>query len=375
MRPGDFLVDASRDERRFRIKEFLYEGRSYQIALAEDTLMEDKLVCVKAIVYDEAKLGDKAYVASRRKALHQEMQFLALPAHLLPEPLDWIQLDGSDTSLEREPVLVYEYMHGETLFDHVVGKYPEGMAPARALRIVGELGRFLAEIHHEKWVFRDLDPRHVIISVDDVIHVVGCGNATPMGARPNVTKMVLNPCYAAPEIRDETSGQFLRGAADIYSLAALLTFLLTGVEPRERPENPLTRAAYDKLSALEPPGIALLIARCIQPLAKNRFARVERFLQFCDMAHLPTPQTKDFGLLQLPAPWAGAEPENRATASKLSAGPLISVARSQHQPDVVQNGDQPVQKAPTGCRAVLVRLGLASATLLVCASVIAFIAS
>ena len=322
MKPGDFLVDASRAEQRFRIKELLFEGRSYQIALATDTWMEDKLVCVKTIVYDAARLQDKVYVASRRKALHQEMQFLALPAHLLPEPLDWIQLDGSVTALEREPVLVYEYMHGETLYDHVISKSPNGMAPARALRIANEIARFLAEIHAADWVFRDLDPRHVIISVDDVIHIVGCGNATPLGHRPNATALVLNPAYAAPEIREEESGQFLRGAADIYSLAALLTFLLTGHEPRERPENPLTREAYDQLSAMQPPGIALLIARCLQPLAKNRFARAERFLAFCDIETLPTPQTKDFGLLQLPAPWSGAErPENRATASKLSAGP------------------------------------------------------
>ena len=371
MKPGDFLIDATRGEKRFRVKELLFEGKSYQIALATDTLMEDKLVCVKAIVYDAARLDDKAYVAARRKALHQEMNFLALKAHLLPEPLDWIQLDGSDTALEREPVLVYEYMHGETLFDHVMSKSPEGMSPARALRMTAEIGRFLGEIHQEKWVFRDLDPRHVIISVDDVIHMVGCGNATPFAERPNATKMDMNPAYTAPEIRGEESGQFLRGAADIYSLAALMTFLLTGQEPRERPENPLTREAYDKLSALDPPGISLLIARCMQPLAKSRFARVERFLPFCDISSLPTPQTKDFGMLQLPAPWSGAErPENRATRSTLSAGPLISVARgSEPQPD------QPIAKAPTGCRGILVRLGLASTVIVASLSAILIIAN
>lgn len=367
MKPNDFLIDAVRGEKRFRIKELLHEGKSYQIALAADTLMEDKLVCVKAIVYDEARLDDKAYVAGRRKALHNEMQFLATSAHLLPEPLDWIQLEGSSTVLEREPVLVYEYMHGETLYEHVRAKSPEGMAPARALRLAAEIGRFLAEIHQADWVFRDLDPRHIIISVDDVIHMVGCGNATKLGERPNTTKMELNPAYAAPEIRAEESGQFLRGAADVYSLGALLTFLLTGREPRERPENPLSKEAYDKLSAMDPPGIALLIARCMQPLAKNRFARMERLLPFIDLANLPTPQTKDFGLLQLPAPWSGAEsPDNRATRSTLSAGPLISVAREvPEQPVAVTANKTSLQEQPKGCRGLLVRLGLVTMPLLV----------
>jgi len=106
-------------------------------------------------------------------------------------------------------------------------------------------------------------------------------------------------------------------------------------------------------------------------LAKNRFARVERFLPFCDISSLPTPQTKDFGMLQLPAPWSGAErPENRATRSTLSAGPLISVARgSEPQPD------QPIAKAPTGCRGILVRLGLASTVIVASLSAILIIAN
>ena len=49
-------------------------------------------------------------------------------------------------------------------------------------------------------------------------------------------------------------------------------------------------------------------------------------MPFLEDGQLPTPTTKGFGLLMLPAPWSGAErPESRALASKISAGPLISV--------------------------------------------------
>lgn len=359
MQPGTYLVDASRGERRFRIQRLLFEGSSYQIALAEDTHLDDKLVCVKTIAYDARRMDDKDYVAGRRKALHGELTFLARPLHLTPEPLDWIQLGTSETVLQREPVLVYEYMHGQTLYDYVSERFPQGMNPLRALRITREIASFLGEVHQQDYVFRDLDPRHVIVSFDDIIHFVGCGNATPRGERPNAMKEKLNSAYTAPEIRGEQSGQFLRPAADMYALGALFSFLLTGEEPRERVENPLSREAYEKLSSIEQPGMALLIARLMQPLAKNRIARAERLLPFCTPESLPSSTTKGFGMLQLPAPWSGAEPDdNRAVRSQLSPGPLISV-----EPKQEEGALEPAEE-PRGCGAMIHRfkvlLGLSS---------------
>ena len=326
LQKGSYLQDYRRAEQRFRVRELLHDGADYQIALAEDTAMEDKLVCAKAILYDAAQTQDKRYVAMRRKALHGELQFLARPVHLLPEPLDWIQLSDSDTVLPHEPVLIYEYTHGDTLYDFVREKFPEGIAPARAIRICAEVCSFLVELHADKWLYRNLDPRHIIIGYDDVIHMVGCGNATQIGAKPNPTRATIESPYAAPEIRNETSGKLLRPAADVYAIGALLSFLLTAEEPRERVENPLSRAAFDRLNSMDPPGVSLVVARCMRPMAKQRFGRASELLQFLDMNQLPTPTTKGFGLLQLPAPWSGAEePSGRLQQNKLSAGPLVSV--------------------------------------------------
>ena len=328
MQSGAFLEDVGRAERRFRVKELLFDAGEYQIALAEDVWMDDKLVCVKTIAYDDARTSDKKYVGMRRKALHEELTFLSLPVHLLPEPLDWIQVAESRTALPREPLLVYEYVHGETLYELVTTRYPEGIAPSRALRITRELCRFLAQIHERKWVFRNLDPRHVIVGYDDVIHLVGCGNATPLGQQPNPTRATLESPYVAPEVRGEISGKFLRPAADLYSLGALLSFVVTGCEPRSSVENPLAATAHDRLTRLEPAGIALLVARCMQPLAKKRFGRAGAMLPYTTMQSLPNASDDGFGLLELPRPFTGAEPpESRASRSKLSPGPLISVEK------------------------------------------------
>ncbi len=344
--PGSFLEDHKRGERRFRVESLLYADGDHQIALVSDTAMDDKLVCAKTVAYDTDRLDDKKYVAMRRKALHTELGFLAGPLHLLPEPLDWIQLAQSESAMPLEPVLVYEYVHGSTLLELVEERYPEGLAPARALRITRELARFLVELHASGWVYRNLDPRHIIIAHDDVIHLVGCGNATPLGEKPNPTRAVLESPYVAPEIRNELSGKLLRAAADVYSLGALMSFMLTGEEPRERPENPLTRDAFERLSAVDPAGIALLVARCMQPMAKNRFGRVEKLLPYLVLDSLPTPNSDGFGLMQLPAPWSGAEPpSNRATRSKLSPGPLISVEPSTAL-EVAPPADQPPATVP-----------------------------
>jgi serine/threonine protein kinase len=369
MKPGEFLVDVDRGEERFKIDSLLADGRSYQIALATDTHMDDKLVCVKTVSYDTARIDEKKYVGLRRRALRDELEFLTLESHLLPEPLDWIQLETSDTVLGREPVLVYEYRHGKTLEEIV--REAGGIAPTRALRFFRELAIFLGDIHKEGWIFRDLDPRHVIVGFDDVLSIVGCGNAARASKPPNATKVELNPAYAAPEIRDERGGSTLRPAADIYGLGALLSFMLTGEEPRERVENPLGKHAYDVLSNIEPPGLGLLVAKCMQPMAKNRIARIERLLPFTTMETLPTSTTKGFGMVLLPAPWSGAEqPDNRATRSKLSPGPLISVAKGEGEasPEAKEPAETALEKQdkPRGCRGFFASLfSVVAATLFV----------
>ena len=132
MKLGDFLVDATRNESRFRIERLLTAGDTYQIAIATDSATDNKEVCVKTIAYDPNRMTDKTYVASMRKMLRDELQFLTCQNHLIPEPLDWIQLEQSETVLGREPVLVYEYIHGQTLYDYVRDKFPEGINPNRA---------------------------------------------------------------------------------------------------------------------------------------------------------------------------------------------------------------------------------------------------
>ena len=87
-------------------------------------------------------------------------------------------------------------------------------------------------------------------------------------------------------------------------------------------------------------------------MAKERVARMERLMPLLDIDNLPSPSTKGFGLTALPAPWQGAEPDNRATRSNLSAGPLISVQNEAGTEIAEPAKEGALQKKTTrGCRA------------------------
>lgn len=330
MANDNFLVDAKTGEQRFRLRRMLATGRSYQIVLAEDTASEGRLVCAKASLYDTERLGDRDYVAGRHEALEAEWRFLEqMESDLLPDPVALFRASNAEAGFDDEPVLVYEYIDGQTLYDWVDTEHEEGLEPKAALGILRDLVQFLSTVHAAGYIYRDLDPRHLIVSDDGTLcGMVGTGNATEKGERPNVAKMeYAEAAYVAPEARAERSGKLLRPPADAYAVGALMSFMLTADEPRTVVENPLTWDAYDRLSNLEASGLALLVARLIQPLAKKRFGRMERLLPFLTMDDLPTTHTKGFGMMLLPAPFSGVEdPEkNRALKSKLSSGPLISV--------------------------------------------------
>lgn len=340
MQPGTLLRDAKTGDARFRIDSLLTDGKSYQVAIAHDTHMDDKQVCVKVIDYDVERLEDKQYIKGRRDALGLELEFLTQASHLLPEPLDLISLAGSPAG-DDEPALVYEYQHGKTLLETVQHKHPHGMPPARALSIIAELAEFCSHIHDAGYIFRDFDPRHVIVGFDDVIHVVGCGNAVRQGEKMNVYRMTTSPCYTAPEIRKELSGKVVRPACDVYSLGCLLSFLLTGVEPTPRPESPLDVDAFDALQEKLPVGYRLIVARCLQALSHKRFKSARALLDVCSPEKLPTPTDEDFSMVMLPTPWSGPEgKDNRALRSRLSQGPLISVRNT-------PPGPPPEAAAPT----------------------------
>lgn len=317
---GQLLRDETTGTERFRIGDLLHEGGSFFVAEGQDTHLDDMTVVLKAIRYSDSP--SEGEVRQRAEALQLELEALTHPSSLLPEPIDFLQVPSDLGHGATEPVLVLEHVSGRTLREEVE-RAGSGLRPERALALTHEIGLTLAGLNDAGFVFRDLDPDHVVVGFDDVVHLVGTGNIARAESRPIRAKMELSARYSAPEIRSETSGKFLVSRADVYALGALLSYLLTGFEPTTQVEGPLSTDAHAKLLTL-PEGYRLLVARSLQPMAKNRFQSVRAMVEHMELRALPSRQTRGFQKAELPLPFDRSVPDNRATRSRLSVGPLLS---------------------------------------------------
>jgi hypothetical protein len=92
----------------------------------------------------------------------------------------------------------------------------------QACRIGAELCSALALLHARRLVLRDLNPRGVRCSADGSAKLLDIASAASMGICKQPAR---TPGYCAPETLELCA---LDGRADLYSLGALLYFLLTG---------------------------------------------------------------------------------------------------------------------------------------------------
>lgn len=323
---GRRIRDIKTGEERFKLLSLLARGERFDIALAEDTHLDGKQVCVKAIRYDNP--SDLQEVQARRADLEAELEALTLPSHLLPEPLDWLHIENTrdfkkDNPLSQaEPLLIYELQAGKTLSELIEGS-PEGLDPQRALGFIRELALLAQTVHAGGYLLRDCAPEHVIVGLDDILHVVGCGNMTRLGALPGPTRLLADRPCVAPELRAPTSADVLRPAADIYSLGALLLWALTGREPLKVPECPLDAMAFHRLGQLDP-GLGQLIARMIHVNPSKRFATIDALLPHLSPTRTPDPAHPDFHDVTLPSPWRLDEQPKPAHTSLPTPGPLVT---------------------------------------------------
>lgn len=335
MQVGEKLIDAKGQETPFVIQEQLVSGERYQIVLATRE-PEGQKVVLRAIYY-----GEEDDIDERRAQFQKEWQFLEDVGAdgLLPEAVAWVEAGQSPVERQSEPVMVVDYVEGRNLYEWVLEEHPDGVEPEKLLTMVSNLGRLLAKAHRAKWLWRDFDPRRFLVTNDGELKAVSFGGLVRLKAPIGAAQEGVNDTYVAPEIRDEVTGFMQRPAADLYGLGALMAFLATGEEPRERVESPLSFSAFEQLQSWELPGLELLIAKLLQPLAKNRIARAERLERFLTIEGLPTKEERGFEMIMLPAPWLGLEmenpQENRALRSKLSAGPLVSVPREEMEQEPV----------------------------------------
>ncbi len=126
--------------------------------------------------------------------------------------------------------VVMDFVEGDTLEQAVLSQGP--LSPQRAASLLRQMANGIYEAHLAQMTHRDLKPENLMVerlpAGDEFVHVLDFGIVT-MNDSASVTQgFIGTPLYASPE---QAMGEGVDHRSDIYSLGAILFFMLTGRPP------------------------------------------------------------------------------------------------------------------------------------------------
>ena len=139
------------------------------------------------------------------------------------------RLLDAGTSTGGQPYFVMEYIEGEPISEWVERNH----LPVRdRIRIFLKVCEAVQYAHRNLIVHRDLKPSNILVTPDGTPKLLDFGIAKILEDDPSASQAtvlrVLTPEYASPE---QTRGEVVSVASDVYSLGAVLYDLLTGDPP------------------------------------------------------------------------------------------------------------------------------------------------
>jgi len=210
----------------YQLGDKLGEGGMGEVYLAEHQLL--KRPCALKLIKPDVNTNPIALARFER-----EVQAAAMLSH--PNTIEIFDYGHTD---DGTFYYVMEYLPGLTVSDLVRQSGP--MPPGRVIYVMRQVCGALAEAHRYGLVHRDLKPANILVAIlggkCDFAKVLDFG-LVKLTATPDAPQLTADytvsgtPQYMSPEQATATAG--VDGRADIYSLGAILYFMLTGRPPFE----------------------------------------------------------------------------------------------------------------------------------------------
>src|SRR5581483_3884190 len=200
---------------RYRVDRLLGRGGMALVYLAHDEAL-DRPVAVKLL--SDTLAADEEY----RARFLREARVAARLAHRnIVRIYDAGEQDG-------RPYIVMECVPGGTLDQVLLTR--GRLLPAEAVAVAIQVCDGLDCAHAAGLVHRDVKPQNLLVAADGTVKIADFGIARPLEApRLTATGIVLGTAaYLAPE---QSEGEPVTAAADLYALGAVLYELLTGRPP------------------------------------------------------------------------------------------------------------------------------------------------
>jgi serine/threonine-protein kinase len=174
-----------------------------------------------------------------------------------------------------------ELLHGQSLERQLAAGGP--LPAERAAAIGAQVARGLEALHAHGLVYRNLKPSNVLVLEDESVKVLDVlPSVTARKDRPLSTPQTMSP--------EEFTGSELDARADVYSLGALLFYLVTGRPPFDGSEHDIRdghlHRSAPRLRAVKPSAVALeaVINRALEKRPERRFASMNEMAAALDAA-------------------------------------------------------------------------------------------
>ena len=298
---------------RYRLVRLIAAGGMGTVWEAHDVLL-DRPVALKSMA--EGLAADPEFVERFRRE--------ARAAGRLTHPnLARVYDFGEDG---EAPFLVMELIEGETLHDRI-GR--EGPLPvADVVRIAGEIAAGLEAAHGAGIVHRDVKPANVMLDHAGGVKITDFGIAAAASSTRLTQGAGLGTAtYASPE---QTRGERVTAASDVYSLGVVTYEMLTGRPPFDGPspvaialahaeeEPPSIRSARPEV----PAGVAAVVERALAKDPRNRPESADAFAGELGQAMGATsPRTERLAPATVPLPPSGPAPPPTVRETRPPRGP------------------------------------------------------